>query len=528
MKRFGIILAVILILGLSSSIGQARPLGQTVTNVCANQHTWAFGTYIVLDNYDLTLCGVPVGVTALVNVNLNSGGHNAQIAIDDTILTAGWDYISWLLTLNYSEIITDGNISQIRILAMGGDKVIVTATFTPLATSTPTVTSTPTATPLQQIVTVECLSGSYASAITWVNFSPIACGIPSNSRYVSWKMEATGTNIFFEEYDSFCSGSVINSMYSSVPYDYNYLFHTCLPYSDSLYSINFKFVSGSGNYKFVVSYVLFIYSSTATPTVTPTPTPTSTPTPAVSFLANPGYDFTYGPTPGYEPVNNSNYSVSYFPKNLLLPAAVTTTEGFFVPDISCNQPPAGGALCQNYDGDRVISPTRLVDLCNVGAVSIVQSYVVALEPACNGSQFRNAQLINFATGERVDCTSAMPKCWLVANDLDEVAMTVDLDNDVAGVDYRLRTYVLRGGSDDFLVIGLLSIFSTFFFVFLHANKTEAFGRGLIFFVCYLVYFVAGGSPTQVSRLYYFYLFFEAGFSLLWFARYKLFLAKVRK
>jgi len=96
-----------------------------------------------------------------------------------------------------------------------------------------------------------------------------------------------------------------------------------------------------------------------------------------------------------------------------------------------------------------------------------------------------------------------------------------------GLDYRLKIYPLQGGSDDFLVIGLATILTCFFSVFVSSKKVETFGRGLMFLLVFIPYFMVGGSVTQASRLYYFYLFFEVSFTALDFARYRLFFVNRR-
>ena len=375
--------------------------------------------------------------------------------------------------------------------------------------------------------TIVCFDNTSGGVVT----GQIPCDIPSSIRSQVLSIRATGSFSrigspfpIVEDVNQDCS-SEFNV--SSATFQFSW---GCYKSSAIQSWDNYLYTNASLS-NLVISYQILAVA-TPTSTATPLPTATMTPTPRLPiFLPIIGYEYTYSlePQPGLYPVMVDEYWTAYLIPNWFWPLvstlAVTTTEGYFVPDISCNQPPAGGVACQDYDGDRVISPTKLIDLC--GSAGLVQSYVVALEPACNGSQFRNASLNNFSTGQVVNCTSASPKCWLTAYDLDEIAMVVDLDNNPVGLDYRLKIYPLQGGSDDFLVIGLATILTCFFSVFVSSKKVETFGRGLMFLLVFIPYFMVGGSVTQASRLYYFYLFFEVSFTALDFARYRLFFVNRR-
>jgi len=251
---------------------------------------------------------------------------------------------------------------------------------------------------------------------------------------------------------------------------------------------------------------LLDYAVPVLPTSTP---PTSTPQP-VTAVSTPSW------------TTDDGYQLSYISQQSQI---VTTTEGVAIPEMSCNVPASGGITCHQFDGDQALQPALLSTLCPITGVN---SYALSLEPTCNGSQFRNAQLINFSTRERQSCTSATPDCWLISFEHDEVAINIDVDNDAVGADVVLKAYPLQGGPDDLFILMLASCFSTLYVVFLSSKKVEAFGRGLLFQLFYLAYSMVGGSVSQAARIYYFYLFLEIGFSGLNFVRYKLFALKVRQ
>jgi len=493
----------------------ATPFGQT-TCLSGSYDGFQFN-YIIATNLDLNIsCGVPVGETVQVTVIL-SNANQTFITIDDTMGTSMgvWDYVSGANS-SYSETIADGLIKEIRIRNTG-----FTSYQVKITRNLPTPTPTPTPMPDSSYV---CVGNSFVQP--WGDVS-VPREFPSCVVPPGWSISIKGdilyagllpTGIMMVSTTGSNSMSWLYGGGAPNPYETVNLSWTnnCCLDSRLVMNVTFK------------NLVVTIYPpSTATPTPTATFTPTPTPTPAVMFIPSEGYNYTYSlePQPGLYPVIVDEYWTAYLIPNWFWPLvstlAVTTTEGYFVPDISCNTIGAG-YLCQQIEGDTTLAPTRLVDLCPSAVLTSTQSYVLSLEPACNGSQYTNAWLTNWAENRSEKCSSGLPSCQLQVGWFDEVSYAVDLHNNQPGYDVQLRVYPLEGGRDDVMVTTTAMLASTLFAVFVSRKKAETLGRGILFMVAAVAYLAVSADGGYHVLLYYFYLFFEVVFSAVDFARYRLF------